>query len=85
MNLLLLVVHKLIDSDPKSCSVRDKLTEHLSITTGVSVSHKRTNKLLTEMVDAGKLYRVQIGTMQYYAYDPTKQLRRVVDKTFEED
>jgi len=85
MDLHLPVVHTLIDRDSKSSSVRDKLAEHLTLVSGASVSHKHTNKLLTEMVDRGRLYRVQIGTMQYYAYDPTKQLRRVVDPRFEED
>ena len=78
MDLLFPVVCTLIDRDAKSSSVRDALTEFMSFQNGANVSHKRVNKLLTEMVDEGKLYRIQIGKQQYYAHDKYKSLCLVI-------
>lgn len=75
MDVLHAVVRTLIDQDSTSCKVRDGLTAYMSLNS--EVSHRQVNRLLTEMVDAGILYRVQMGGRQYYAYDFNKPLRDI--------
>lgn len=75
--MLFPVVRTLIDRHSVSTDVRNALAKHLSDVTGAPVSHKTTNKLLSQMVDECILYRVSHGKAQFYAYNGGKSLRSV--------
>lgn len=77
-DLVLQVITTLINRDAKASAVRNALANHLSSFSDEKVSEERANKLLAGYVDTGRLFCIQIGKDQYYAYDKTKTLASVM-------
>lgn len=63
LEYLIPVINRIIDTvGRRSNLVRDALSKHLG-----GISHKKTNALLTAMVDSGYLYRVHHKNRMWYA------------------
>jgi hypothetical protein len=80
LELLLPMVKAILnDHGALSSVVRDELCKRMSAMCSVTVSHRRTNKILSSMVDEGLLCRVARGRRQFYAVDLDATLRDTVD------